>query len=278
MKNFIKESVAFIIISFSILNIIGAIFIKIEFYPFNLINKEIIEAIIQSKKEINTKSKILIIGDSVSLQMFKNENNDSIYSLSSNVTIGIIGQYLILNNSLQKNKNQFKKVYLIATPTIFSNNINSPKFSYHNFLKPFYNSEYKSELTETALVQIKKIPLYFISSLPIVRLSNFIPYYSPSDKSIAISKLSEEYLKKIVQLTKQHNIELKIISCPFSDKKKSELEIWKEEIRKNKLFPLFSDYLNFVFLPNTYYKDDFHFKDEYINEAKNITLSSHPLN
>ena len=67
-------------------------------YKKTIFGNEIYRAIEKSKKK--TKYKKLILGDSTANQFYncKEEDPDSAYSLSCNQAIGMVGQYILLQN------------------------------------------------------------------------------------------------------------------------------------------------------------------------------------
>ena len=192
-------------------------------YRETVTGSEIYRSLNKSKQA--SKCKILLIGDSVGLQLFDNdESSDSINSLTCNQAIGVVGQYILLNNYLNTG-NKPDIVYLIYTPFSFKNNLDQV-FTFHCFLKPFFNKEYSKQFTSTVVDQIDKIPFSFLRHEPYILTSNWAPNFE-SDDSVSfdfLSPISREYLEKIKNLCDTNNIEFHIIPTPTKMSNRKEIE------------------------------------------------------
>ena len=178
---------------------------------------EIYRSIDKSKKRI--KKKKLIIGDSTANQFFDNrEDNDSICSLACNQAIGMCGHFFLLNNYI-KAGNRPEEVYMIYNAYYcFANNLNQV-YTYHYFLKPFYNDEYKPLMTPEIFSQVRKIPYHTLCQIPAVLTSSWAPAYPTEESDYTfMSPISREYLRKIDSLSCQYNFRLYIVPS-FMDEK-----------------------------------------------------------
>lgn len=224
------------------------------------------------KSKTTKKVKVLIIGDSVGKQLYDNNiYNDDIYSLTCNQAISMAGYYLLLQNFISRNRCKLPgKVILIATPGTFSNNLNQV-YSYHYFLKPFYKPEYAKYFTAVCFKQIKKIPFYYTSQLPVILNSNWSPAYSDNNDSGVyrlISPISNDYLARIRSLCSVNNIVFNIYCPPLKTanrKQVIQLSANTGEFEKCGLKQEFTAYFkNIKYLPDSLFVDNGHFKKKYI--------------
>lgn len=228
-----------------------------------LIGREIYHSIAKSKKK--SKSKILVLGDSVAKQMYDNyKYNDVINSLACNQAISMVGQYLLLKDFLENNENDELEVYLIYRPSSFNNNLDQP-YTFNYFLKPFLNNYYSKYFSNTVWEQIKKIPFYRLSYFSFVKKSNWSPSYNIqiNIRKFEMSSISSEYLKKMVALCKNHNAKLKVISSIMSDRYIDEKFLnLKNQIKIYGLEELFKEYFSkMIFLDSSLFRKDFHLKN-----------------
>lgn len=221
---------------------------------------------IQKSKQ-KSKSKILIIGDSVGKQLFDNEKkSDSINSLACNQAIGVIGQYLLLDNYI-KTGNRPKIVYMVYSPSSFKNNLDQV-FTYHYFLKPFFQKEYLGEFSRTAFRQIDKIPYLELCHEPYVLTSNWAPNYKNKD-SIGynfISPITREYLSRIKDLCVSHHIDFYIIPVPTRESNKTKVKSFdKREYSSCNFRKDLTVYLNdVIYLKDSCFIDGLHLKHPYL--------------
>lgn len=185
----------------------------------------IYEAIKKSKEE--TKHKKLILGDSTAGQLSSEElsEKNDIVSLACNQALGIVGQYFLLHNFLEAG-NRPDTVFLVFTPSTFAVNLDQ-SWTYHCFLKPFYNDEYKPLMTKTVLNQIEKIPYYKISQFPYIKTTRWA--MSPTDKKrdfTFISPISLEYLEKIDSVSHDYGFEVIFVSTFVTEEKRNSIELY----------------------------------------------------
>lgn len=184
--------------------------LKDDKYKKNIYGNEIYRAIEKSKKK--TKYRKLILGDSTANQFYncKEEDPEEAYSLSCNQAIGMVGQFILLNNYL-KAGNRPDTVYLVYTPFSFWDNLDQV-YTYHYFLKPFYYDEYKLLMNRTVIEQIKKIPKYQLCHIPFIQTTGWAPDIHNEQRSYSfISPICKDYLEKIDSLCSHHAICFEII-------------------------------------------------------------------
>lgn len=270
IKLFFIRLLLFSIIAFPLLAGESLYFYYTKRYELTVNGNEIYCSIKKSK--VRKKVKILIIGDSLGKQLYDNNTyNDSIYSLTCNQAISMVGYYILLQNFINSNKNKLPaKVVLIIGPSAFRNNLDQ-LFSYHYFLKPFYKPENEKYFTSICFQQIRKIPFYYTSQFPVIVNSNWAPAYNNRKDSTLfrfISPVSNEYLIKIKTLCSNNNI-LFNIYCPpmtMANKKKAiQLSANAGEFEKCGLKKEFIDYCRSIkFLPDSLFQDHVHFKKQCI--------------
>lgn len=234
------------------------------------------------KSCVKKKVKVLIIGDSVGKQLYDNFTfNGDIYSLACNQSISMAGQYMLLKTFVDENQNQLPdSVIFIIYPGSLANNLNQV-FSFHYFLKPFYNAQYKSMITDTCVARIHEIPFYYLSQLPFIVNTNWSPTYI-ANESISynfISPISSDYLLKIKALCVSNHLKMKIVCPPIRlSRRNITLALAKneKEISGTGLKSEFESYFKgVVFLPDSLYQDIMHFKKQYIpNDYYHLTITA----
>lgn len=261
MKKFILKTVYFNLLLLPLIYIKPLLLLSKDDYQDIVKGAEVYHSINKSKQK--SDSKILIIGDSVGNQLFSNhEAKDSINSLACNQAIGVIGQYLILQNYLETG-NKPNVVYLLYTPFSFSNNLNQIH-TFHYFLKPFYKAEYKNDFSSKVFEQIDKIPFAKLSQEPFILTSNWSPDFSPSDEKnyTFLSPISISYLGKMKSLCYSKGIEFHTIPTPTKKTRKTKVNQFNPneyigiEIENEMKFYL----NNIIYLEDNAFKDHVHLK------------------
>lgn len=253
--------------------------LKDDLYKETIYGNEIYRAIEKSKKK--TKYKKLILGDSTANQFYncKEEDPDSAYSLSCNQAIGMIGQYILLNNYLEAG-NRPDSVFLVYTPFSFWDNLDQV-YTYHYFLKPFYYDEYKPLMSETVMNQIRKIPKYWACHIPYIQTTGWAPNITEENRDYTfLSPISKEYLSKIDSLCSCHAIYFEIVPTFVA-------EHWRNTImhfERSEFFGLsyhnkLDTYLNHIhFLEDSCFVDEVHLNHPllYINTMNSLLNVSNP--
>jgi hypothetical protein len=225
------------------------------------------------KSKVQKKVKVLIIGDSMGKQLYDNNTyNDSIYSLTCNQAISMAGYYILLQNFIEKNRNNLPgKVVLIVGPSTLRNNLDQ-KISYHYFLKPFYKPENEKYFTVACLDQIRKIPFYYTSQLPFILNTNWSPAYSKSNSPASfslISSVTNDYLVKIRLLCSINKMPFSIYCPPVTMANKKCVMQLATNIREFDKCGMENEFItyfkNIAYLPDSLFqKDQRHFKKQYI--------------
>ncbi len=261
MKQFIIQNIIFLLVLSIFVNIEPVYLLITKKYK-NIVAGSSNYHSIKKSKERNT-SKILIIGDSVGRQLFDNyQYNDTLNSLTCNVGISMVGQFILLKNYIDAG-NTPDKVVLIYTPFSFKNNLNN-NYTYHYFLKPFYKKEYTKYFTKTVSKQIQKIPFHLFCQYPIILTNNWAPELEIKDSINLkfLSPISIEYINKIKKLSLLHNFKFYMLPTPTRDSYRSKIRNIKNEVQKGIFQKEFNYYFSQLFFINdSFFIDDVHLKN-----------------
>lgn len=262
MKSFLKNLILFILVAALAIQIIPVLLLFRDTYQRIVAGNEIYLSIRKSKQK--HKFHKLLLGDSVARQLFpNNSDNDTLNSLACNQSIGMVGQYILLNNYIQA-KNDIDTVYMVFSPFSFINNLDQV-YTYHYFIKPFYNSEYHDLFTTTVHNQIHKIPFTSISHVPLIFVSNWAPDFNSTDSNVftLLSPISVEYLFKIKKLSEQYHFTLVFIPPPLSIQSKYTVaKMLQNEIIPTGLSSEFNNYFNRIeYFDDSCFSDGHHLKD-----------------
>ena len=260
--NFILRSTLFLLL-FGCFTV-TLFYTKYSNIPFDkLIGKEVYVSIKKSKEK-KSRTKTLIIGDSIAKQMYDNEErNDTINSFACVQGVSVFGQYLLLKDFLETNPKLKPDVIFLYRPSSFRNNLDQG-FSFNYFLKPFLKKEYLPSFSDLVWKQIKKIPFYQLSKYEIVKQSNWSPSYNlrnnPHD--FVMSEISAKYLKGCKELCEKYGASFRVECTFMSDEFKSEeFSKMKEQISHYELNELFEGYFDdIVYLDNNLFADGRHLK------------------
>lgn len=270
IKKFLLRVLIFTIVSFPILSFKSFYAYYTRSYEMVVNGSEVYLSVRKSKSK--KKAKIFIIGDSVGKQLYDNEvYNDEIYSTACNQAISMAGYYILLQNFFERNKGNLpERVLLIITPETLKNNLDQV-YTFHYFLKPFYKTEYKKYLNQVCEMQIKKVPLYFLSQSPFILNSNWSPSYKSSDQVLSyqvVSPVSNDYLAKIKELCVKNHCLFEIHSPPAKEKNREEIQRKAGSISEFKKCGLESElntyFREIKFMADTLFQDHVHLKKQYI--------------
>ena len=232
--------------------------------PSEQINPGVYLALCKSLHK-NPKCRYLLIGDSVGMQLYPCTGKyTNIVSLTCNQAITLAGQYFLLHNYFEQNSDSIpEEVVLVYNPQSFRNN--TDKYTFHYFLKPFYTKKYKALYTESLWEAIKSIPFYWLSQFPFVKASGWSIDYHPSQTVSynMLSPISSDYLRLIISLLRDKNVDFRIIAPPLSDIRKQSFEQYWEGSLNNGEFKGIEqemiDYHNsFNYWPDSLFRDHIH--------------------
>jgi hypothetical protein len=221
------------------------------------------------KSEKNKKIKKLLIGDSVANQLFNGTRyKPQVFALANDNGAGFVGWYILLQNFLNANQNDPPAiVIMLFYPQALVNNLDE-RYTYNNFLKPFYCNPYKQCFTETVCRQIHKIPYYYLSQVPLIKIGDWAPAmpHNIRDFNDCISPISIEYLTRIKNLCDSLHLKLILLPPPLNLQVQGKIEKLKRRIvtesAKCNMVSEFTNYINNItYLDSTLYRDDRHFKN-----------------
>lgn len=228
---------------------------------------EVRAAVRVSKTKTNKKIKKLIMGDSTGHALYPSEKEyDSIASMACNQAITFAGQYFLLKNYLETNKENLpQEIIFLATPESFGNDVD--QFAYQYFLKPFPIIDYKSLYTEHLYSRIRSIPFYWTANMPFIQTSGYTPRVSVPAYSEHkhLSELTYEYLARIDDITKEYNVPFYIVSTPVRDDRRQEIEKVLQDMKSigsNRFSHLIEPYIKSVtYHPSILFFDQVHLED-----------------
>lgn len=232
----------------------------------NIPGGEVRAAVRVSKSKQNKKIKKLILGDSTGHALYPSEKGyDNIASMACNQAITFAGQYFLMKNFLETNKDYPpQEIILLVTPESFGNDVDI--FAYQYFLKPFPIIEYKTLYTEHLYARIKSIPLYWTANFPFIHTSGYTPKIavpSPIERQ-SLSKLTYEYLKLMDSIATAHNIPFRIHATPVRDDKYEVISNITQDLKNigtDSLAHLFEPYIESI----TYYPANLFFDHVHLN-------------
>ena len=230
-------------------------------YKSTVYGNEVYKALEKSKKK--TKYRKLILGDSTANQFYncKKEDPNGAYSLSCTQAIGMVGQFILLNNYLNAG-NRPDSVYLVYTPFSFWDNLDQV-YTYHYFLKPFYYDEYKPLMTKTVIEQIRRIPKYWACHIPYIQTTGWAPDIKLQERHYSfLSPISTEYLTKIDSLSIEYKFDLEIIPTYVANHWRDSINHFNRKEFESTVFGnKLTQYLEQIYyLPDSCFIDEVHLK------------------
>jgi hypothetical protein len=263
MKKFLFQLFAVFILCSISLQFISLIIIKSEFklywgYP----GIEVYRSIEQSKKKQNATK--LILGDSVSKQFSPTGKiSDTIVSLACNRAISMCGQYILLKEYLENNDVP-KIVELQLTPLSLCDNLDQ-RFTYHYFLKPFYNKHFYQYFDAEMIELVEKIPFYQYSQMPLIKATKWAPKYGNLDEDYyCISEVSKKYLNAMLILCEEKGIQFELSPMPVSRAGASKINTitYSDDDQYGRITEVLRQYLTDIeYYPDTLFIDGIHLKD-----------------
>ena len=240
------------------------------------------------------KATKLIVGDSVANQLYEYYGNEKYTVLTGNLAMTPVWQYIFVRDYIEANP-QTTEVYLCLVADSFERGfeINT---SYSYMLVPLVKSNNMDVLEEPqkknlenmfGKIFVKKQVVDFIgnSGLNSKLYLNAVKkiYENFSQKKIQVERkgnpdlqLAETYIAKIAELCKEKNVSLYLLPNPKMDtaENRGYLEKLKEKYTESKLYEINPDYFEqIVFFPQEYFKDELHFKDEFLKDGgKNFII------
>lgn len=270
MYTFITKGLGYSLLLLIILEIFCGVLIKnIPLsYKLGIDNTFLGQQAIYNRSNQKFQSDTLIIGGSVSRQIFKGESN----MYTSHAGILMQGNFVILKNVLRANP-QVKVVLFGISPMTLS-------FGFHekgtslNYIKPYQSIYNFRDLDMHSLSHMSLKPLSFLY------LFNFGKFLPLSDIDFTIdppyrknfNKDAFIYLDLMKKFCKSKGVEFTIF-CPPIDQRRIDVTNDFQEVRgrvyQSQLEPLFDRYFKTVMvLDDSYFRDGQHFHNHIINKER----------
>lgn len=220
---------------------------------------KVTEAVCRSRKHIKTRK--LVLGDSVGDSLYGNSTDSCVYSLTATVAITTVGQYCLLANFLDNNKEEYPQEVIVIINPICWNNILSGGLSYSLFAKQFYNNEFKPYLDKNEIDLIAEWPLASLLNQKWFRICPYtVDVKSDSNQGKWISEIQYRYLHKMLSLCQSKGIKFRLLSGPVRQSLHKKIEIISKADEKTKE-PIFIEYFKSIkYLPDSYFADQLHLK------------------
>jgi hypothetical protein len=221
---------------------------------------------------------VIILGESIANQFFPRDKHPN--SLTTSTAVLMPAQYILAYNAIKQNPN-LKYIVLMFNPITISSRFEQKK-TYNNFLKPFYSIEYLPLFNQFLLDKISQIRLAHMVIFPFVKTA---PLFSDIDfrkvrKSTwwpILYDITIQYLQKIKNLCRKHNIELFVISTPLRRGRNRLYKNWeamKKQVKEYQLGDVFKGYFeNIIYIRKKYFKDGVHLKKKYLQKNRQRLLS-----
>lgn len=276
---FINSVIVFLCVIGSLFVIQNTFFNEIWFKKLiSYFGIELYEAIVKAETSFDNINKV-VFGDSAGNQLFgqiRNDKNNTL-SLTCNQATTLVGQYILMEKFFRNNKGLGGIAYLVYHPASFENDLNL-KYTYHYLLKPFYNNECKKYFDERSDSIVRKIPYYQFCQIPIIKMTKWSPHYSflealDFDK-FYLSKTSLSYISKMNNLCKENDFEFEIVAPIINENYRGvkNFSKMKTQIVNHGLEDLFAQYfVKMTFASDTLFRDEIHFKNEYLPYVLQLT-------
>lgn len=240
----------------------------------------------------NTTHK-LILGDSVANQIYEYRDNEEYSVLTGNYAMTFVWQYLFAKNYLETNP-QTTDIYLCTTadgfeqsfdttlsysyvviPLAKSNNLEVLDEKHHKLLTNIFGSVFINEKVASFIGNSG-----LNSKLYLNAIKNFYETFPTKKEKVEKTDnpdflLAETYIMKIYELCKEKNVNFHLLPNPKKDT--SEIREYVKQLETKYLqSPLYSINPNYfdqiVFYPEDLFKDELHFKDEYLEKENKFEI------
>ena len=267
MKKFLFQLTAFVLVAYLIVYALGETFAyAINKYGKNFLNNadyKVTEAIVRSRQHHKTKK--LVIGDSVGASLYDTDDNDTITSLAATVALTTVGQYCMMANFLENNKDDKpQEVVLILNPLCWNNTLDGG-LAYSTFAKNFFNDEFKHYLDGEELSYISKWPYAYLLNQKWFALC---PYSTNVEEHLPkgefISPQQYRYLQKIIKCCKSNGIKFTLCSGPVRESLKTEVDslfVGKKHTDED-VFKKY--YATIQYWPDSCFNDKLHLKHNFV--------------
>lgn len=274
MRKFLSKTILITIIFFAIYGLaIEAVF---HFYPglaFSIFKQEWM----RTKKRLDDSKKVikndtLYVGCSVAQQLLPNNKPNQ---LTTNGSTYAIGNYFLIKNAIEKNKN-IKTVIYLAVPDVIGHKLARER-TYNYFVKPFYTFENRKEIMEDKYIGsiLKRnllLPFCLLNSFKTIKMDDFNYEDHLFKRSDSLSIESIVWLKKIKTLCEENDVTFYLASPPVQKSRQINSSNWniiKKQVADTELEEMFNIYFNtIIYLDDKYLKDNIHWDDDYIDDHR----------
>lgn len=281
-KNFLRKYLIYMIILTVLAG--GIVFLSLK-EPFrtkivratsseNFTDEDVLTELINRADSHNDNS-VLIIGDSIANQLFKNldKDNDSADVLTSNAAFMITGQYVVFKHYIE-NHPECKDVYLIMHPLSLSRNFDyewSYKYSATVLAKNHCLEDLEPSTRNTIYKMYGHLSLtgpfiYMIQESPVLR-KLWLNYMAMNREIIPLSstfELADMYMKNMFDICNSKGVELHLLSTPISMGHKEMIENITDDYAKSWTGSVFPDYIKDIYYyDNAMTEDLSHFSGVY---------------
>jgi hypothetical protein len=268
MKRFFLKLALFLITSFVLINIVAAIYGAFSRSRYERDGSETFEAI--RRAETPSTCANVILGDSVCHQLLMGANLPDTLNLSCNQAISMCGQFLLAREAVAHDP-MLKQITLAYQPACFANNL-TQKFTFNYLVKPFYiHPDLRAGMDALVRQRLDRRPFYRLMAFPMFRYTNMLgatDYSDSAPPSFAyLSPVSVDYLRRLADLCRAHQIRLRVVSTPISKTSGYDESVFLKEISGAHLNDVFEGYTQTIReVEPELLLDNVHFKPQYIPE------------
>lgn len=243
MKHFFLRFTLFLVTSLVLINIVAAIYGAMSRSRYERDGSETYEAIRRSQTP--SQSPAVILGDSVCHQLLMEATVPDTLNLSCNQAISMCGQFLLAREAVAHDR-ALRQITLAYQPACFRNDLDE-KFTFNYLVKPFYiHPEMRAGMDALVIRRLDRRPFYRLIVLPMFRYTDLLgatDYAGSAAPSFAyLSPVSIDYLHRLADLCRAHNIRLRVVSTPISRTSGYDERVFLGEVAAAKLDEVFAGY------------------------------------
>lgn len=269
IKKFVQDTIVFAVVTFLVINLVCIGLMRFPIFANALFPDQrwlwSYHRVRQTYQPLETD--VLVVGDSVTAQIFLNYENEGYLPTLRDATAG--GLFVMIAHALENNP-QIRDVYYVISP--LSIGAITSEFTTMGFLKPFFSVQNLTYFSPPMFDLVREKPLAIFYILPIAK---FIPIDEIQYERSAFGTLppyAVTELMRVMGLCNQTGVTLHLVAPPVSERVFEEYNGW-ESIRTSAantpLAPLVTDYLDdLVVLPDDVFVDDFHFSGAYLSKQR----------
>lgn len=215
-----------------------------------------------SARTVVPDARAIVIGDSVAHQLYDTSRPTAgLHSLACNQAISFAGHYLLLKTFADRNEMRGHTVFLVVTPGAFAADLHD-KYTFHYFLKPFYEWGEQPDLSPLVRSRIADVPYHLAALLPIVKISSWSPVWQGPPPDRGVSAVSLEYLARMGELAEERGFTLRVVAPFIPEAARRTGERVVREVRAAGLGKILEGYApELRVLPDALFVDSYHLRD-----------------